>query len=143
VEPPTQQAPEQQEPAPRSSTSTAPIAVLKRSLLNRPNVVLVPSGSRPVLLVEPPISEQHDEGAPDDEHEDDLADRAAQVLVHNVSPLTLEQIRVRLRVKREPLERVMDRLVRDGRARAHEAEGATMYKPPRIEPIRRPRSVGV
>ena len=53
--------------------------------------------------------------------------------------VVFERIRLSLGVKKDVLAPVIDRLVAEGRIRAVELDGLVVYKPPRIEPIRRKR----
>ncbi len=128
-----QVAPRPQKPVarPRSKPELTP----KRSLLNRPNVVVYPAGA-PSMALPIPTPEPEPVKGPTSE---ELANGISKVVLASTTPLTLEQLRARLRTARETLTPVVEQLVTQSKLRVIEVDGVVAYKPPRIEPIRRRR----
>ncbi len=107
----------------------------KRSLLNRPNVVVYPAAAPSIAL---PIATPEPEPVKGPTPEE-LADGISKVVLASTTPLTLEQLRARLRTARDTLTPVVEQLVTESKLRVIELDGVVAYKPPRIEPIRRRR----
>ena len=105
-----------------------------RPLLNRPNVHRIPSGARPSApsVVMSSTSLLSKGPAPEE-----IAERAVRMVAAASLPPTLERIRLALKVTRDALVPVVDRLVQDNRLRVVDVGGVILYKPPRVEPIRR------
>ncbi len=118
----------------RPKTIVTP-SVPKRSLLDRPNVVVFRSNALPVALTVPtpgPLPTQEPSS-------EELADSVFKAVLVSTIPLTLEQLRARLRTARDTLTPVVEQLVAESKLRVIELDGVVAYKPPRIEPIRRRR----
>ncbi len=126
-----QAAPKPEKPVARPRRRHEPMP--KRSLLNRPNVVVYPAAAPSMAL---PIPEPEPAKGPSPE---ELADGISKVVLASTTPLTLEQLRARLRTARDTLTPVVEQLVTESKLRVIELDGVVAYKPPRIEPIRRRR----
>ncbi len=119
---------------PRQKT-IVPQPAPRRSLLDRPNVVVFRSNALPVALTAP----TPEPSPPQETSSEDLADSVTKAVLASAMPLTLEQLRARLRTARDTLTPVVEQLVTESKLRVIELDGVVAYKPPRIEPIRRRR----
>lgn len=133
-EPPVRHLPEAKPPARKK----APRIV--KPLLNRPNVHVVPSrpASDQTSLAPMPFAapaEPPSKGPAPNE----IARRAERVVLASSLPPTFEKIRRALRVSKLALEPVLDQLLAERKIVADDVGGVILYKPPRIEPIRRRR----
>jgi len=129
TEPKTSSSPE---PAGVTDTTASEPAPSSRRvpLSQRPNVFRVPAGTP---LPPRPLAEAMPQK--------DLADAAAGVVIASSEPLAMEQIRAKLKVAKDVLAPALYSLVANGRVRMVEQNGAVVYKPPRIEPVKRVRQV--
>lgn len=129
-------------PEPASATDTAasepPPSSRRVPLSQRANVFRVPAGAPlpPRSLAE---AGQLEVDAPSSMQQKDVADAAAGVVIASSEPLAMEQIRAKLKVGKEVLAPALYSLVANGRVRMVEQDGMVMYKPPRIEPVKRVR----
>lgn len=111
-----------------AAASEPPSSSQRVPLSQRPNVFRVPAGTplppRSVAKATPPK---------------DVADAAVGVVIASAEPLTMEQIRAKLKVGKDVLAPALYSLVANGKVRMVEQDGTVVYKPPRIEPIKRVR----
>lgn len=112
-------------------------AVRKRTepLKNRPNVHVVPSQPAPVAH-HAPITDAQPKGPSAEE----IAAKVERLVSESSLPPTFERIRRSLRVTKAALAPVIDDLVGGNKICAVELGDVILYKPPRIEPIRRRRA---
>ena len=109
-----------------------------RPLASRPNLFRMPAGvslpPRPSTPAQVPEAAVH--VGPTQE---EIADGALKAVLGAGGPPTFDQVRARVRVSRDALRPVLDRLAADGKLRVVEQDGKVVYKAPRIEPIKRVR----
>ncbi len=119
--------------APQKKTTAIPASTLAKPLLSRPNVHRVPSKPKPVTtsLYEPRVRK-----GPSPE---EIALKAERIVMAASLPPTFERLRRALRVTKVALAPVIDQLVSANKICVVDVGGVILYKPPRIEPIRRRR----
>jgi hypothetical protein len=105
-----------------------------RPLLNRPNVHRIPSGER---FEVPSAATSANSLAAKGPAPEEISERVERMVAAASLPPTLERIRLALKVTRDVLAPVVDHLVQDNRLRVVDVGGVILYKPPRVEPIRR------
>lgn len=107
-----------------------------KPLLGRANVHVVPSQTKPQLAS---MASQYVPEAPKGPPPEEIAKKAERVVMAASLPPTFERIRRALRVSKNALAPVIDQLVETKKICVVDVGGVILYKPPRIEPIRRRR----
>ena len=118
-----------------SAKKAAPTARTVKPLLGRANVHVVPSQPR----LQPASSSLYVPEAPKGPPPEEIAKKAERVVMAASLPPTFERIRRALRVSKNALAPVIDELVENKKICVVDVGGVILYKPPRIEPIRRRR----
>jgi len=132
--PPKPAAPKATSPKPEAAPKPAKKVNLK-PLLGRANVHVVPSQSK----LQPSMASQYVPEAPKGPPPEEIAKKAERVVMAASLPPTFERIRRALRVSKSALAPVIDQLVESKKICVVDVGGVILYKPPRIEPIRRRR----
>jgi hypothetical protein len=122
-------------PKPAAKKAAPVNARTVKPLLGRANVHVVPSQPK----LPPATTSLYVPEAPKGPPPEEIAKKAERVVMAASLPPTFERIRRALRVSKNALAPIIDQLVENKKICVVDVGGVILYKPPRIEPIRRRR----